>query len=298
MREKFTLFGTGDQIYPNNMTVDRMKPELEKLQGVWNIVFLEIDGQRLPFGGGRIVVKGDLFTSSGMGATYQGKLTVDTGTEPWAIDMKFTKGPEKGNINRGIFELQGDLWRLCLQMTGHARPTRFATRAGAGIALETLERVTSGPKGNTIISRRKAPTAAGDFPSEPVPELEGQWSMAACSHNGQALKPEFLKWGKRVAKGNETTVFMGKQVILKARYSVDRTQQPNTIDYLLTQGPASGQKQFGIFELQGKSLKVSFAHPGHPRPADFSSTAGDGRTVTTWKRYTVQAKLASVVSLK
>jgi len=221
-----------------------------------------------------------------MGATYEGKLTVDAGSKPCAIDMKFTKGPEKGNTNRGIFELEGDRWRLCLQMTGKERPTRFGTRPGAGLALETLERTKPRPKASATVprSRRQTPAAPADFPSEPVPELEGEWAMTACSHSGQALKPEFLKWGKRVAKGNETTVFMGKQVILKARYSIDRHPQPNTIDYFLTQGPAAGQKQLGIFELQGESLTVSFAKPGQPRPADFSSTAGDGRTVTTWKR--------------
>jgi len=261
-----------------------MKPELEKLQGAWNIVSLEVDGQVLPSDGSQIVVKGGRFTTSGMGATYEGKLTVDAASKPWALDMKFTKGPEKGNTNRGIFELKGDRWRLCLQMTGKERPTRFATRPGAGLALETLERTKAGLKQKGTTPRGKATAAPADFPTEPVPELEGEWTMTACSHSGEALKPEFLKWGKRVAKGNETTVFMGKQVILRARYAIDRSRQPNTIDYLLTHGPASGKKQLGIFQLEGESLTVSFASPGQPRPADLTSRAGDGRTVTTWKR--------------
>jgi hypothetical protein len=69
-----------------------------------------------------------------------------------------------------------------------------------------------------------------------------------------------------------------------SKYSIDRSPQPNTIDYLLTHGAAAGQKQIGIFELKGDSLKVSFAKPGQPRPSDFSSAAVDGRTVTVWQR--------------
>jgi len=41
--------------------------------------------------------------------------------------------------------------------------------------------------------------------------------------------------------------------------------------------------QHGIYELEGKKLKVIFSAPGQPRPADFSTKAGDGKTLTTWK---------------
>lgn len=43
------------------------------------------------------------------------------------------------------------------------------------------------------------------------------------------------------------------------------------------------QLQHGIYELEGKKLKVIFSAPGQPRPADFSSKAGDGKTLITWK---------------
>ena len=46
---------------------------------------------------------------------------------------------------------------------------------------------------------------------------------------------------------------------------------------------SNGQLQHGIYELEGKKLKVIFSAPGQPRPADFSTKAGDGKTLTTWK---------------
>jgi uncharacterized protein (TIGR03067 family) len=112
-----------------------------------------------------------------------------------------------------------------------------------------------------------------------VRELEGEWQMIAMSHNGQPLEEMYCKMGKRVASGNELTVFMGPQTILKTFYAIDRSVKPNTMDYAL-----SGKRQFGIFEYKGDSLTTCFSAPGKPRPTDFASTRGDGRTVTTWKK--------------
>jgi len=53
-----------------------------------------VDSQTLPLEGSQIVVKGDRFTSSGMGVTSEGKLTVAVATKPWANDLKLTQGPE------------------------------------------------------------------------------------------------------------------------------------------------------------------------------------------------------------
>jgi len=120
-----------------------MHEELEKLQGEWNVVFLEVNGL-VPapsvYAGAKIVVKGDQFTSIAMGASYGGKLELDPETLPKNFQMKFTDGPEKGNTNYGIYELEGDRWKICLTITGGPAPAEFATSPGSGRALETLDR--------------------------------------------------------------------------------------------------------------------------------------------------------------
>ncbi len=113
---------------------------MDKLQGTWKVVSLEIDGQPMPAGDAQVVVSGREFTTTGMGATYHGTMRVDTAVVPHALDMVFTAGPEKGNTNRGIFEVDGDAWKLCLNMAGGARPSEFATKPGSGLALEILRR--------------------------------------------------------------------------------------------------------------------------------------------------------------
>ncbi len=87
-----------------------------------------------------------------------------------------------------------------------------------------------------------------------------------------------LKFGRRTATASEVTVKFGPQVVVQARYSVDRSSTPMTMDYML----AGGQKQFGIWALEGRQLTTCFGAPGQGRPTEFASTPGDGRTLTVW----------------
>jgi uncharacterized protein (TIGR03067 family) len=51
-----------------------------------------------------------------------------------------------------------------------------------------------------------------------------------------------------------------------------------TMDYLL----ADGKTQHGIWALEGKLLTTCFGAPGQPRPTEFASIPGDGRTLAVW----------------
>lgn len=117
--------------------------ELERLQGNWNFVTLELEGTKVPeqvFKGSKIIIKGDAFTSIAGGVTYSGTLKVDGAKSPKTIDMIFTAGPEKGKTSLGIYELDGDKWKICLGLAGRDRPQEYVTKPGSGHALETLER--------------------------------------------------------------------------------------------------------------------------------------------------------------
>jgi len=120
-----------------------MDEELGKLQGTWSIIFLEVDGLTPApnvYAGSTIVVEGSRFTTRAMGAVYAGTIELNADVVPNQFRMKFTEGPEKGNTNNGIYELEGDRWRICLNIKGGPAPTEFATSPGSGRALETLNR--------------------------------------------------------------------------------------------------------------------------------------------------------------
>ena len=115
-------------------------------------------------------------------------------------------------------------------------------------------------------------------------QLQGEWSMASAGGGSQALPSDTLKNSKRVCKGDETTVVVGGQLLIKAKFTLDPSKKPKRIDYQVTGGPNAGKTQLGIYELSGDTVKFCFSAPGMDRPTDFTAKAGDGRTLSVWKR--------------
>src|ERR1035441_907891 len=257
-----------------------MPKDIALLQGVWTIAAMEVDGQSMTaavLGDAHIVIKGSRFTSTGMGAVYEGTLELDASTSPARIDMKFDAGPEKGNTNLGIYQLDGDSWKLCLATRGTVRPASFSSTAGSGIAVETLVRGGKAPNARKAKKVEEAPTG-------PATEFEGEWRMVSGVMDGKAMDASAVQWVKRVTRGNRTTVLAGPQTMLKVEFTFDPAASPPSIDYLILAGAHKGKRQQGIYRFEGGVLTVCTSAPGAPRPAEFASLPGDGRTLTAWKR--------------
>jgi uncharacterized protein (TIGR03067 family) len=122
-----------------------MPQDIDLLQGSWSITSLSMEGQELPasmFANASILVRGSRFTSLGMGTQYEGTLEVDPSANPRQLNMNFDAGPETGNVNLCIYEIAGDIWKLCIATRGSVRPSAFISAPGSGIALEVLRRAT------------------------------------------------------------------------------------------------------------------------------------------------------------
>jgi uncharacterized protein (TIGR03067 family) len=115
-------------------------------------------------------------------------------------------------------------------------------------------------------------------------QLQGEWSMVSGSADGQPMPDLLLKQMKRVCKGDEATVTMAGQTYIKAKFTIDPSKKPKTIDYQMTDGFTKGKNQIGIYEVEGETFKSCFGKPGAERPTDFTSKPGDGRTLSVWKR--------------
>jgi uncharacterized protein (TIGR03067 family) len=259
----------------------KVKTDLDKLQGSWTIIALEMDGAEMPAGapgGSKIVVKGDKFTTISMGAAYDGTITLDQTKKPKSFDLKFTAGPEKGNTSLGIYELGGDNWKICLTVTGKTRPRAFATAPGSGLALETLRRDAS------AAAPDKSKPLVADVRFEAVAELQGEWSLVSLLLNGKPIDPGAIQYGKRVVKGDELTLKFGRDLVTKAKMAANPTKQPKIMDYVHVAGMMAGQSQQGIYELEGKILKICSSPPGQTRPSEFTATPKNGRTLAVWTK--------------
>jgi uncharacterized protein (TIGR03067 family) len=247
--------------------------DLKKLQGTWTVVALEVDGSTMPSAGSKIVLEGERFTTIAMGDDYGGAVLLDPRKSPRTFDLLFDSGPHKGMKSLGIYELDGDTWRICLAFAGiNTRPKEFATKPGSGFALETLQR------GDVSVAAGEPEAGAG-----PPTELEGEWTMVAGSFDGHPMDARLVKQGRRIAKGDRLTVLFGAQVYLKARVTLDPSKSPGHIDYAVTSGAAAGSTQLGVYQLDAKKLTICMAPAGKPRPASLSGSPGGGLTLTVWE---------------
>ena len=112
--------------------------------------------------------------------------------------------------------------------------------------------------------------------------LQGEWSMVSGSRGGSKLTPK--PNSKRTRHGNEVTVIVGGNLIMKANITPDAAKNPKTVDYKVVEGPYAGTTMLGIYEFDGDTVKFSYAVQGKDRPADFTTAGGDGRTSSVWRR--------------
>jgi uncharacterized protein (TIGR03067 family) len=265
-------------LFPIGIKLGGMPEDIDLLQGTWYVSALEVDGQKMAaamLGAAQIVIEGSRFTSTGMGAVYEGTIELDTSKKPRHLTMHFNSGPEKGNKNLGIYEMKNDTLRICLATRGNERPSRFATKGGNGFALETLTKTRA---------RKRAVAQTTTTPSGPATEFEGEWRMVSGVSNGVPMEESAVQWVKRKTIGDETTIYAGPQIMMKVKFTADSSRSPKTIDYVNTGGASKGKNQEGIYDLDGKILKVCMAPPGAQRPKEFESKPGDGRMFTVWER--------------
>jgi uncharacterized protein (TIGR03067 family) len=253
-----------------------MTNDLTRLQGTWYVSTLEIDGAEQPFGEATITVEGTTFRSAGMGDEYTGTVTLSPTKKPKTIDLAFTSGPPAGTTNRGIYKLDGDEWTICLATRGDARPRSFTSKENTGHVLERLSREIVNA---TVTPRDLArPETPNGLPSV----IDGEWAMVSAVLNGAPLAPEMVKYCTRITRGGVTKLIAGGNTMLDASFTLD--VERGYIDYVNRSGKLNGKSQAGIYALTGDTLRICTAAPGKPRPTDFTSVKGDGRSLTEWQR--------------
>jgi uncharacterized protein (TIGR03067 family) len=143
MRRSFYMLGAVALLLVAADDKDEVKKEIERFEGTWKFESLELDEAKVPtdsFKDSKLVIKGDKFTYKEGDAEYGGTFKVDVSKKPKTIDITFTAGPEKGKSFKGIYELDGDTYKVCLDPKGKDRPTKFETKKGTGVVLEVLKR--------------------------------------------------------------------------------------------------------------------------------------------------------------
>jgi uncharacterized protein (TIGR03067 family) len=119
----------------------------EALQGLWQAVELEFNGQKAPAEAVKafqVQIKGDQLVFNPATDNRKHTFVIDPAAKPRAMDLTPADGPAKGRkMPYAIYKLDGDKLTICLDKEGTTgkRPAEFKAAAGDGFALITLERV-------------------------------------------------------------------------------------------------------------------------------------------------------------
>jgi uncharacterized protein (TIGR03067 family) len=120
---------------------DDAKKDQEKLQGDWTFVSGERDGQPFPEELAqslkRTMTKDKFTIRNGEEVVSQGTFKLDPSQKPKTIELKVEGSDQPVH---GIYELDGDMFKICYAAPGEERPKKFSTQAGSGHTLGVWKR--------------------------------------------------------------------------------------------------------------------------------------------------------------
>jgi uncharacterized protein (TIGR03067 family) len=126
---------------------DATKKDQDKLQGTWQTVIGEFNGEKLDEELCKVlkfVCKGDKFEVQGPAEILQqyakGTFKLDATTKPKTLDITIGEGDEKGDVVESIYELDGDNLKVCGKLIGKERPADFTTKPGSNMVSLVLKR--------------------------------------------------------------------------------------------------------------------------------------------------------------
>jgi uncharacterized protein (TIGR03067 family) len=259
---------------PGGKEGDKGPNDKDKLQGTWVGVEAERGGKNAgaeEIKDLKITVRGDRITLGGRGAgnrEYAFKL--DPTQKPKTIDMTGQDGPEQGKTFRGIYSLEGDTLKLCLDDPDKERPTEFATKAGTTSLLAVLRRQAD-DKGEEKPPAKEPAKAADD-----KEKLQGTWIGVECERAGEKLRAGDIETLKLIIEGDRITVSPDEEKKTKeATFKLDPTQKPKAMDIMPQDGAEKGKTVAAIYSLEGDTLKLCFEDAGdQPRPTEFATKTG------------------------
>ena len=137
------LFAAGCLAQP--IAADECRREWIRLEGTWERVSYLNEGRSLP---AEAAVRFTL--SLGRDGSYrlhvderlivEGKASIDPTQKPKIVDMTPQAGSSKGKPLLGIYELDGDIYRICYAHGGKPRPRSFSAEPGSGQVLIVYRR--------------------------------------------------------------------------------------------------------------------------------------------------------------
>jgi uncharacterized protein (TIGR03067 family) len=250
--------------------------DIEGLQGTWAMTSLVMSGEAVPEGNslaGKLVVEGDRYTVSVAGQVTPSTFKLDPSRRPRQIDFVPTSGPQKGQTLKGIYELDGNTYRLCRGLRPEdERPTGFSSPPGSAVLLVVWKRAEHGAGADRKLA------------GEELARFQGTWQLISAETDGEKVPQEWVKKVRITFAGNTHTVRLGDQVIVHdVRFEIDPSSTPSQVTDTINDGPDKGKQIRGIYKLEGDTLTSCVAPAGKDRPTAFAADKGSGHTLRVFQ---------------
>jgi uncharacterized protein (TIGR03067 family) len=254
---------------------DASTKEYARLEGVWRFALVEVEGVKqpdTPFETNKLIVwqDGRYLIVQGPRMT-RGVIKLGPTETPKHYDVSITNGPRKGLSALGVYEIDGDTFKVCLPFRSKERPAALISKPGSGCLFHVFKREKSDVKEALIAAGRQ--------------ELAGTWQAVSYALNGNKASDDDMKKIQLLidAEGKTTARNEGK-VFIASTITIDPTQEPMTMDLTFTDGGPKGTNSLGIYQIEGGMLTICRAVAGKARPTEFSSKPGSSQTLMTYKR--------------
>jgi uncharacterized protein (TIGR03067 family) len=119
------------------------KKDPAKFQGTWVIESAQTDGKEIPsevFKSFKMTFKGDAYAVQMGQEKIEGTFRLDSSANPRQIDILPDNGPDRGRVQPGVYEFDGDKLKICAAPPGKERPAGFETKDKPGQTLLILRK--------------------------------------------------------------------------------------------------------------------------------------------------------------
>jgi uncharacterized protein (TIGR03067 family) len=256
---------------------DQATKELAHFEGVWSFALVEVDGAKqpeVPFTTNKLLIlKDGRFAIMQGPRITRGTLAVDPTKTPKHYDVTHTQSAARGQTALGIYEFEGDTFKICFPLKGKDRPIAFVNKQGSDLLFFVFKREKQ-PVSDALIELGRK-------------ELEGSWQAVSYALDGQKASDQDMKKIKLVfdVTGKTSALNEGK-VFIASTTKIDPAKVPMTIDIVYTEGDLKGKTSLGIYKIEDDLLTICRAAPDKARPTEFSSVPGSGNTLMAYKRET------------
>jgi uncharacterized protein (TIGR03067 family) len=117
--------------------------DYQALQGEWIPVKAELGGKPMPAAVLKTIslkLTKNEYEVLVAGKLDKGTWTIDSAAKPKGMKITGVEGPNAGKTFPAIYELAGDILRVCYDLSGKKRPTEFKTKADTKLYLVTYKR--------------------------------------------------------------------------------------------------------------------------------------------------------------